>query len=264
MIKRQSYLSAAFLLLLVIVGGCLSKKKSENFSGIYRIKSKSYKSNIQDTIYADQNQVKLYTDKFYAYSNLKEDSTASFGFGTYSINKDQLVEHNIYSTSALDSPISFQLIIQPTKLGYIQTIPDIRIKGVPTRLIESYTQIPAEGKSPLDGTWKLTSTLKISGKDTLVEHKIQYKIFQRGYFLFIQTFKTNDTSKTMKNGFGFGTFELNNGELNETNIFSTYHSLMQKPVLISVEIQDSDNYTQSFQSESEHLTVVEQYKRILP
>ena len=251
-----------FAVITLTIASCGINKDVESFSGIYRIKSRSYHSMKQDTVYADQNQVKVYTDKFYAYTNLKEDSNANFGFGTYIKHNERLIEHNIYSSTSLDTPLNFNLLIQPEPQGYTQTIPDIKINGVSTKLTESYTSIPAVGNTLLDGAWKLMSACKIIKGDTLWDKKVQFKIFHKGYFIFIQRYKSNNAGSIMKNGFGFGTFDFNSNKLSETNIFSTYPMLLAKPVPISIQFNGSEEFTQDFQSAIDSSKVIEHYKRI--
>ena len=248
--------------LTVFFFSCNNFKKESPISGIFRIESKSIKNPLLDTFYSDQNQVKIYTDEFYAYTNLKEDSTAAFGIGFYEANGDQLVEHNMYSTSALDTPYVFKLKIEKAEERYKQTIDQMKINGVPTKLVEQYVSIPAVGTSAIDGIWKLSRYCQVVGKDSLFEKRVQYKIFHKGYFMFVQDMHSNTDSTKLRSGFGFGIFELKNDQISETNLFSTYASIIDKKVSLNVIFDGDDDYYQIMPSDVEGQKTVEFYTRV--
>ena len=248
--------------LTILVLSCNSSKKESAISGIFRIESKSLKNPLIDTFYSDQNQVKIYTDEFYAYTNLQEDSTASFGIGFYEADGDQLLEHNMYSTSALDTPYVFKLKIEKAEERYKQTIDQLKINGVPTKLVEQYVSIPAVGTSAIDGIWKLSRYCQVIGKDSLFENRVQYKIFHKGYFMFVQDMKSKTDTLKLRSGFGFGIFELNDEEITETNLFSTYPSIIDKKIKLNLIFDGGDDYYQIMPSDVEGQKVVEFYTRI--
>jgi hypothetical protein len=132
--------ASLFFFLTIVLFSCTNFKKESPISGIFRIESKNIINPMMDTFYSDQNQVKIYTDEFYAYTNLKGDSTAAFGIGFYEANEDQLLEHNIYSTIALDTPQVFKLKIEKAEQRYKQTIDHLKVNGVPTTLVEQLTE----------------------------------------------------------------------------------------------------------------------------
>lgn len=256
---------AYFSFLLIIEGmlaSCSVTHKESSISGIFRIESKSMKNPLIDTFYADQNQVKIYTDEFYAYTNLKEDSTASFGVGFYETNGGQLLEHNMYSTSSLDTPYIFKLKIEKSNEGYKQTIDQMKINGLPTKLVEQYVSIPAVGTSPLDGIWKLNRYCKVMGSDSLFENRVQYKIFHKGYFMFVQDMHGNADSGNLRSGFGFGHFDFKKNQITETNLFSTYPSIIDKQVTLEVFFDGDDAFYQILPSDIENNKAIEFYTRI--
>ncbi len=250
------------IFILVIIFSCNSPKKDSEISGIFRIESKSIKNPKIDTFYADQNQVKVYTDDFYAYTNLQDDSTASFGIGYYDADGNLIKEHNMYSTSALDSPFVFNLRIEKSDQGYKQTIDQMKINGMPTKLVEQYVTIPAVGKSPLDGIWKLNRYCKVIGKDTSDEKRVQYKIFHKGYFMFVQDMKNHIDSSKLRSGFGFGHFDYQKDKVIEINLFSNYPSIIDKQIKLQVDFQGDDSFYQILPSEVDSTAVIEFYTRV--
>lgn len=231
-------------------------------SGIFRIESKRMKNPIVDTFYADQNQVKIYTDAFYAYTNLQEDSTASFGLGFYETKGNTVLEHNVYSTSALDTPVVFKLKIEKDAAGYKQTIEEMIINGLPTKLEEQYITVPAVGISPIDGVWKLSRYCKLEGLDSLFEHRVQYKIFHNGYFMFVQDMHQKGDSSELKSGFGFGHFDYKKNNMLETNLFSTYPAINNKQLSLEVAFQGEDQFYQVLSADVENKKVIEFYQRL--
>jgi hypothetical protein len=248
--------------LTIVLFSCTNFKKESPISGIFRIESKNIINPMMDTFYSDQNQVKIYTDEFYAYTNLKGDSTAAFGIGFYEANEDQLLEHNIYSTIALDTPQVFKLKIEKAEQRYKQTIDHLKVNGVPTTLVEQYVSIPAVGTSSIDGIWKLNKYFKVIGEDTVYEKRVQYKIFHKGYFMFVQDMHSNTDSTKLRSGFGFGVFELNNDKISETNLFSTYPSIIDKKLTVDVYFDGKDDFYQIMPSDVNGLKSVELYTRV--
>ena len=254
--------SVFFLILSVIIFSCTESNNDKSISGVFRIESKSMKNPMIDTFYADQNQVKIYTDEFYAYTNLKDDSTASFGIGFYEAKGDQLLEHNMYSTSALDTPYVFKLNIEKGEAGYKQTIDQMKINGMPTKLVEQYVTIPAVGTSPMDGIWKLSRYCKVVGADSLFEDRVQYKIFHKGYFMFVQDMHSDTDSSKLRSGFGFGHFDFKKDQITETNLFSTYASIIDKQIMLNVVFDGDDDFYQMIPADVDNNKVIEFYTRI--
>jgi hypothetical protein len=247
---------------IVLLSSCNTKQAGSSMSGIYRIESSSRKNSKTDTLIATQNQFKLYTDDYYAYVNLNENTSSNFGIGFYKADGNDLTENNLFSTGVLDSPAAYRLKIERSEQGYRQVIDNITIDGLPTRLIEEYISIPAAGKSPLDGTWKLTSFCKISPADTLCESRIQYKIFHKGFFMFMQGIKSGSGAKDYKNNFGFGHFSFANNKLSETNLFSTFSTMVDQQVNVTIQFSGEDEFTQTIASDLEGVTVIERYVRL--
>jgi hypothetical protein len=104
--------------------GCGESKETNNgITGWYTMQSQVFTANGVDNAIDHAEQRKVYTDEYYAFTNMREDTTYSFGFGYYTYDGSKLIEHNIFSTGLLDSARSFDLLIEPHEAGYKQVIP---------------------------------------------------------------------------------------------------------------------------------------------
>jgi hypothetical protein len=235
----------------------------QTMEGWYTMEQQVFTANGVERVMDRSKQYKVYTDEYYAYSNMREDTTASFGFGfyTYDPKTKKLIEHNLFNTTLLDSASSFDLIIEQHPSGFKQIIPTIMIQGVPNRLVEDYTRINFEKTSDIDGVWKLTEHYTIQNSDTVRDERIQYKVFQGGRFMWLQYFKDAATGLPKK-GFGFGEFEMGDGSIVETNQFSSYPSITGIPVNLTLEITDENSFIQTITSDTNGSTSVEKYTRM--
>jgi hypothetical protein len=253
----------SYLLLLALIAlGCQDENTHE-MEGWYSMEQQVFSANGVDRVMDHSKQYKVYTEDYYSYTNMREDTTASFGFGfyTYDPATKKLVEHNLFNTTLLDTASSCDLLIEPHPSGYKQIIPKIVIDGVPNRLVEDYTRINFTNTSDMDGVWKLTEHYTIENNDTTRDTRIQYKIFQGGRFMWLQYFRDAQTGAPKK-GFGFGEFQLEDGSIVETNQFSSYPSITGVPVNLQLDIIDEDNFTQTITSDSNGSISVEKYTRM--
>ncbi len=247
-------------ILTICISACTNPPPAQNMAGWYTMEQQVFTANGKETRIDDGVQKKVYTDEYYAYTNMREDSTASFGFGFYTFNNNILTENNIFSTSLLDTAQSFQLGIIPHETGYRQEIPEIIINGIPNKLVEEYTKINFSKQSELDGVWKLAEYYTVSNGDTTWNKRDQYKIFQGGYFMFVQYYVDSlDNSK--HKGFGFGNFDFSGKELTETNIFSTFTGNNGVPLKILINKDSDTSYTQQIGAGSNSVAV-EKYTRM--
>ncbi len=247
-------------ILTIFFSACTNTPPTQKMAGWYTMEQQVFTANGKDTRIDDGVQKKVYTDEYYAYTNMREDSTASFGFGFYTFNNNILTENNIFSTSLLDTAQSFQLGIIPHETGYRQEIPEIIINGIPNKLVEEYTKINFSKQSELDGVWKLAEYYTVSNEDTTWNKRDQYKIFQGGYFMFVQYYVDSfDNSK--HKGFGFGNFDFSGKELTETNIFSSFTANNGVPIQILINKDSDTSYTQQIGGGSNSIAV-EKYTRM--
>lgn len=138
----------------------------------------------------------------------------------------------------------------------------MKINGMPTKLVEQYVNIPTVGKSPLDGIWKLNRYCKVINNDTIDEKRVQYKIFHKGYFMFVQDMKNHIDSSKLRSGFGFGHFDYQKDKVVETNLFSNYPSIIDKQILLKVDFNGNDSFYQILPSEVDSTRVIEFYTRV--
>jgi hypothetical protein len=242
--------------------GCGDSKEATNgMAGWYNMQSQVFTANGVENSIDHGEQRKVYTDEYYAFTNMREDTTSSFGFGYYTFDGKKLVEHNIFSTGLLDSARSFDLLIEPHDVGYKQVIPEIMIAGVPNRLVEDYYKINFNSKSDMDGVWKLDEYISVTNGDTTRFKRNQYKIFQGGYFMFVQYFM-DPVTNSPKKGFGFGDFKLEKNEIIETNVFCSYPAVRGIPIRINLTRDSEDSFTQTIVSDTNGSTSIEKYTRM--
>jgi hypothetical protein len=254
-----AFLSVISLMLL----GCGGAKESETgVKGWYTMQSQVFTANGVDVNVMDKvEQRKVYTDQYFIYSNMKEDTTSSFGFGFYTFDGNKLVETNIFSTGILDTVRSFDLLIEKNEAGYKQVIPEMVIAGVPTKIVEVYYKINFDKKADIDGVWKLDEYLSITNGDTARYKRDQYKIFQGGYFMSVQYF-IDPITKAPKKGFAFGNFELGKQEIIETNVFSSTPETRGIGIQTKLTRESEDSFTQTLVSTINGNTLIEKYRRM--
>src|ERR1700756_1548439 len=100
------------ILIAFILCGCGKAKKGPSQAGVYKMDKLTVSSGGKDSVYA-RTQMKIYTDKYFAYASLAPDSSVGFGVGTYkkADTGNNIAEHSIYSSLALDTPKDYNLLI---------------------------------------------------------------------------------------------------------------------------------------------------------
>lgn len=115
-------------------------------------------------------------------------------------------------------------------------------------------------KSPLDGVWRETKSYVISGNDSVLNHRTQYKSFANGYFMFGQTVK--DSSSRSHTCIGFGTFVMNgDNQAKETDLNSTYSIIAGNTFTVDIQMDGPDKYKQMINN-ADGTKGVEFYERI--
>ena len=166
------------------------------------------------------------------YANVtSDDSAASFGIGTYSMDPNSVTEHIFYTgndTVVNSEKRDYTLKVSEIEKGYKQVIPEIGTtpEGKPYILTEDYRAEGSTATSPLDGAWELVKTYTIKGKDTIPSNFTAYKIYYESHFIWGHTYQ--DPSKINHTGIGFGTFELEGNKLMETVNTSSYPEMVGK------------------------------------
>jgi hypothetical protein len=113
----------------------------------------------------------------------------------------------------------------------------------------------------MNGVWKLNEYISITNGDTSRFKRDQYKIFQGGYFMFVQSF-LDPLTNAPKKGFGFGDFKLEQNEIIETNVFCSYPSVRGVPIRINLTRDSEDSFTQTIVSDTDGSTSIEKYSRM--
>jgi len=216
----------------------------------------------KDSVY-NRKQLKFYTDNYFAYASMAPDSSVGFGIGSYKSDTGKnIIETNIYSSRALDSPLVFHVAIAPKDSGYVQVLPTSTPKGAKYTVTEVYTRLPLSAATKLDGLWKLDAAYTVTGKDTAKQSTNQYKVFWGGHFMFVHRYPLDVTNTTYKNGFGFGDFSLSNDTLSEKEQISSHAALVGRSFAIKINFKGDDEYSQIITDSKTGNQSVEIYRRL--
>ncbi|MFM7840029.1 MAG: hypothetical protein ACKO6K_10705, partial [Chitinophagaceae bacterium] len=141
----KKLITAALLVAIILIACKDAQQEKVSPAGVYRMEQMSYKNDRLDTTISSPQQVKIYTGTHYIFANLSADSIAGFGVGSYTQDGNNIIEHNIYSSSALDTAQDFKLIVERQDKGYTQTISDLRVGGETWSLTEKYNTVAHSG-----------------------------------------------------------------------------------------------------------------------
>lgn len=251
-------------LLSCVMAACNGKEESagKGVEGVYELKKQTISGGGKDST-VKREQIKIYTNKAYMYASMTPDSSVGFGVGTYSLDSSgHLTEHSIYTSRALDSSLTYKLLIETKGDDYSQTIPDYTTaQGVNYVLKEEYNKLKPASESRLDGLWKMERTYTIKGVDTTETKVKQYKLYWMGHFIFIHRFPQDSLETRYKNGFGTGVFTLKNDTLREEEQKSNYSLLRGHRFAIKISLNGDDEYTQVINS-ARNGRSVEIYRRV--
>ena len=250
-------------LLSCVVAACTGKKESTGtgVEGVYELKKQTIVGGGKDST-VKREQIKIYTNQEYMYASITPDSSVGFGVGTYSLDSaGRITEHSIYTSRALDSSLTYKLLIETKGDKYSQTIPDYTtVQGVRYALKEDYKKLKPASASRLDGLWKMERTYTIRRGDTIESRVKQYKMYWMGHFIFIHRFPQDSLETRYKNGFGTGVFTLKNDTLREEEQKSNYALLRGHKFAIKISLNGDDEYTQVINSATNGQSV-EIYRR---
>lgn len=256
----------AIVLLGMVSCNSADKKEQEalHMPGAYSMLSQTLNDGKKDTTYTTLKQLKIYTDDYMMYANTNPaDSSSAFGIGTYRLDSGKVVETVIYNasdSSASANPSDYTLAIEKMPKGYKQVIANMGTGPQKWTLTEVYDSVGTATTSPLDGAWKQTKSYNTSGKDTIVDAPIQYKIYCAGHFIWGHTYK--DSANKIFTGIGFGTFTMDGAnKLKETVTASTYYQVRGNTVDIGVEMNGADEYTQTITQANGNKSI-EVYQRL--
>jgi hypothetical protein len=239
-------------------------KSSFEIKGAYTMSRQMITRGTQDTVLNTQ-QLKLYTNNYFIYVHPHDaDSLAEYGIGTYIIQGGKIMEYPFYTSSGGARQDSFELLVNTRTNGYSQIInfPDQQSGNF--ILTEDYTNVSKKANTPMDGAWKevMTTTITKNGEKTTDTHPVQFKVYESGYFIWVNTVTNGGTQHPISR-YGYGTFKmLGKNQIQETNIRSTYNkSLVNKPVNIQIKFMGNNNYEQTIIGDNGDKTI-ERYERL--
>lgn len=262
---KKTVLFALTLSLGVWLTGCNSPS-AENVSqeGIYTLEKQVLDNGKTQTINLSTEgnlQYKIFTSNEYFYIAIAKDSSAGFGIGKYIQKGKNVEETSIYNNLGLDTVTVAKLEISSTEKGYSQFIPSLVVRGVDYKLTEEYNKVQAEGSSELDGVWKQTKNLVVSSKDTTDGTYNEYKIYQKGHFMWATRYLADTTKKDYKNAVGHGTFTLDKGALTEQLEQTNLPGIVGK-YQIKVTFNGKDEYTQETADTKNKTVGFKTYQRV--
>ncbi len=256
--------SIILFFLIVTLYSC-SSKETPDMRGTYLMVSQTLNDGTKDTRLTDLKQLKIYTDSFFMYTQVNpEDSNSAFGVGSYTPVEGGVTEDVIYSASGttVGTPKKYEVSIDKYHEGYKQIIPEIMIDSVQNKLTEEYQDVSTDAKTPLDGLWKETKSYVITGTDSVLNNRTQYKTYYRGYFMFGQSINDTASASGIRVGIGFGTFEWKSDtQIVEIDLNSTYSILVGTPFNVAIEMDGTDKYKQTLKN-ADGSTGVEYYERL--
>lgn len=254
------------ILSILAMAGCsaVSNKENLNIAGAYRLVSKKITDGKSDSVVADVNQLKIYTEDYFMTSAVI-DSVGFFGVGKYSKDGTKLTEHVFFSSYGENSinPTDFVLSIKKTSDGHEQTMKDSILslsKGV--SYIGNYKYVGTKAKSDIDGIWKQIETYSVKEKDTTWDKGVNYKACYDGYVMW-GDYHLNSTTQKHTTYMGFGTYEMTgDNKLKEYYIKSNYTINEGKTFYIDVEFRSKDEFKQTILDSLTGIRYIEVYQRL--
>ncbi len=261
---KKNALFALTLAFGVWLTGCNSQSEKVSQEGVYTLEKQVFDDGKTQTVNlsSDGNlQYKIFTPNEYFYIAIAKDSSAGFGVGKYTMSGKNVEETNIYNSIGLDTVFVAKLEVSNTEKGYSQYIPSLVVRGVDYKLTEEYAKVQAEGNSELDGVWKQTKNLVVSSKDTTDATYNEYKIYQKGHFMWATRYLADTTKKEYKNAVGHGTFTFNKGALMEQLEQSNLAGITGK-YDIKITFNGKDEYTQETADNKNKTVGFKTYQRV--
>jgi hypothetical protein len=261
---KKTVLFAMTLTIGVWLTGCNSPSESVSQEGVFTLEKQVFDDGKAQTVNLSTEgnlQYKIFTPNEYFYIAIAKDSSAGFGVGKYVLKGNNVEETNIYNSIGLDTAMVAKLEISSTEKGYKQFIPSLIIRGVDYKLTEEYNKVQSEGTSDLDGVWKQTKNLVVSSKDTTDGTYNEYKIYQKGHFMWATRYLADTTKKEYKNAVGHGTFSLNNEALTEQLEQTNLPGIVGK-YQIKVTFNGKDEYTQETADTKNKTVGFKTYQRV--
>lgn len=239
------------------------RNQISDMSGAFKLLSKSISNGTIDSVVANINQLKIYTEDYFMYA-ATHDSVASFSIGSYTKEGSKLTEYVQFSASGTSryEPTKFMLDIDKTAEGYKQTFGDTgTLQGKKLNHIEKYRHVGTKVKCPMDGAWKQMESYGIKNKDTTWDNGINYKICNDGYIIW-GDFHKNATTKKLSTFMGFSTFKMKENKGTELCINSNYFQNKGKTFNMDIEFRNSNEFKQTIVDSVSGIKYVEIYQRL--
>ncbi len=233
-----------------------------DIEGAYTMLSYAVLDGVDEQVYDDVRQLKIYTDKHVMYVRFDKDSISSFGVGTYLPGPENITENIFYRAS--DSVVhnggdTFVLEVEMTDGGYKQKIHNVELGQKKITSLEEYEYVGIASASSLEGVWMQVKAYNVSGNDTVPIEMTQYKTYCAGHFMYGQTYL--DAVGKVHTGMGFGDFEMNGDnqvrEMVKTSSYNTAGQVFD----IDIEFNGHDEFKQTI-SEPTGEKYVEIYQRV--
>ncbi len=239
------YQTSLLVVLLFLLSTAVVAQQPNNMKGAYALVKQSLNMGNGDTVIQNE-QMKLFTDRYMIYAHKSQDTLASFGVGTNNFSNGKIVENVFFSEDGAQKQ-AYELAISKAAEGYRQVINMKTPDGKNLILTEDYKNIGKAISSPLDGAWKLVKVERKSkdGKTSVDESQTQFKMYESGNFIWAAHNK--DVPPNQRgSGFGYGTFEMkSSSKAIETNTKSSYSSILGTPIKLKIKFIGKDTFEQS-------------------
>jgi hypothetical protein len=262
-----------FLLVISLTIACQNNSSSNSdnatdstaveIKGAYSMTKQIGNDGTKDTLLKKE-QLKIYSDRYMMYASPRAtDSFGEYGIATYVQERDTVREYVFYTSTAGEVRDTAVLEISKLPDGYKQVIRYVDSNST-FILTEEYDKVGKEPATKLDGAWRQVKDIFINkkGDTTRNQTKTQFKVYQSGYFIWANP-NRDPSSNSFYSAYGYGTYKLlNDTTSQETNINSTFYSLLVgKPVEIKLAFDGNDRYTQTIPGEGNERSV-EIYERL--
>lgn len=237
--------TALLFVLLFLLSTAIEAQQAGDIRGAYALVKQSINMGNGDSVLQNE-QVKLFTDKYVIYAHKRQDTLASFGVGRYNFSNERIVE-NVFFNEEGAQKNTYELVISKNDEGYRQVINMKATDGKDFILTEDYKNLAKFISSPLDGAWKLVKVKRIAtdGKTSVDKNRTQFKLYESGNFIWAVHFKDAPAGQR-GSGFGYGTFEMtNDAKAMETNTKSSYSSIVDMPVTLHIKFVGKNKFEQS-------------------
>lgn len=229
----------------------MGRSNTSNMRGAYQMIRQVVNDGTKDSLINNE-QFKIFTDRHMNYVHPAQgDSLAVYGIGTYKVENGKVIENIFYTSSEGKVNEQYELSIKQLGDGYSQVI-NLPAQGENRSFVltEDYKRADRSPATPLDSAWKQVRRMSIAkdGTTRTDESPTQFKVFQAGNFIWVNTSKDSATNKPVS-VYGYGTFKTNGkNAIVEQNTSSTFKSiLVGVPVTVQIKFTGKDSFQQTIE-----------------